>query len=85
MYLYLLWSPLPPQVDMALPGLPLLRYLADTPRTAAWWAATTAAVRDTAAARRGVAPHVLLLGVRGGLLALAALRAGAGHVTLVDT
>jgi hypothetical protein len=60
----------------------LHRVLPDAARMSAWWAATTAAVqvvRDS-----GRSPRVLLLGAKAGVLAVAAIRAGADHVTCVE-
>jgi protein arginine N-methyltransferase 7 len=65
-----------------LPKRYLHRELPDTPRLAAWWAATVAAV--AAVAESGRQPRVLLLGAKAGLLAVAAVRAGAVHVTCVE-
>jgi hypothetical protein len=59
-----------------------LRCLEDTPRQAAMAAAVAAAVRDVEASDRDC--RVLLLGAGAGALALAALEAGARHVTCVE-
>jgi protein arginine N-methyltransferase 7 len=58
------------------------RTLPDSPRMSSWWAATTAAVQ--AVRSTGKTPRVLLLGAKAGVLAVAALRAGAVHVTCVE-
>lgn len=60
----------------------LYRTLPDAPRMLAWWTATSAAV--TAVRAMGRVPRVLLLGAKAGVLAVAALRAGAQHVTCVE-
>ncbi|WIA22755.1 hypothetical protein OEZ86_009712 [Tetradesmus obliquus] len=70
------------QCDIAAPKNYLHRQLLDAPRLSAWWSATAAAVAAVAASGRQ--PRVLLLGAKGGLLALAAVRAGAVHVTCVE-
>ena len=71
-----------PQCAIRAPKHYMYRALPDTPRMSAWWAATTAAVQ--AVHQSGRAPRVLLLGAKAGVLAVAALRAGAVHVTCVE-
>jgi protein arginine N-methyltransferase 7 len=70
------------QCHIAAPKQYLHRQLPDTPRLATWCAATAAAVAAVAGSARQ--PRVLLLGAKAGLLALAAARAGAVHVTCVE-
>lgn len=70
------------QCAIRAPKQYLYRILPDSPRMAAWWNATTAAVQAVRASGR--TPRVLLLGAKAGVLAVAALRAGAAHVTCVE-
>jgi protein arginine N-methyltransferase 7 len=71
------------QEDLLLPTQYLQRRLPDTARSTAWWMAVQQAV--AAVQDQGRQCRVLLLGCGAGLLAVAALRAGAVHVTCVDT
>lgn len=70
------------QCDIKAPKQYLYRVLPDEYRMSAWWAATTAAVQAVQASGRS--PRVLLLGAKAGVLAVAALRAGAVHVMCVE-
>lgn len=70
------------QCNITAPKHYLYRVLPDTARMSAWWAATTAAVQ--AVHDSGRSPRVLLLGAKAGILAVAAVRAGAAHVTCVE-
>lgn len=70
------------QCDIKAPKQYMYRVLPDEYRMSAWWAATAAAVQAVQASGRS--PRVLLLGARAGVLAAAALRAGAAHVTCVE-
>lgn len=72
----------PVQSAIRAPKQYLYRILPDSRRIAAWWDATTAAVQ--AVQDSGRTPRVLLLGAKAGVLAVAALRAGAAHVTCVE-
>lgn len=72
----------PVQYAIRAPKQYLYRTLPDSPRMAAWWDATTAAVQAVRASGR--TPRVLLLGAKAGVLAVAALRVGAAHVTCVE-
>jgi protein arginine N-methyltransferase 7 len=69
------------QADVRAPGRALAA-LADARATSAWAAAVAAAVADVEAG--GADARVLVLGGGAGLAALAALRAGARHVTLAQ-
>jgi hypothetical protein len=70
------------QCAIRAPKQYLYRVLPDSPRMAAWWNTTTAAVK--AVYDSGRTPRLLLLGAKAGVLAVAALRAGAAHVTCVE-
>jgi hypothetical protein len=70
------------QCHISAPKRYLHSQLPDSHRLTAWWTATTAAV--AAVATSGRQPRVLLLGAKAGLLAVAAVRAGAVHVTCVE-
>lgn len=72
-----------PQCHIRAPRRHVARELADAPRLAAWLAATHGAVSAMRVHNRPVC-HVLLLGARSGVLALAALRAGATYVTCAE-
>ena len=71
------------QTDLILPSHYLQRRLPDSHRNTTWWRAVQKAVAAVQA--QGRQCRVLLLGGGAGLLAVAALRAGAAHVTCVDT
>jgi predicted nicotinamide N-methyase len=60
----------------------MYREMPDISRLTAWSNATAQAVQAVHASGR--APRVLLLGAKAGLLAIAAVRAGAVHVTCVE-
>eukprot|EP00775_Hariotina_reticulata_P007705 gene7705-7904_t len=68
--------------DTRAPKQYIHRELPDMPRLTAWSTATAQAVQAVQASGRS--PRVLLLGAKAGLLAIAAVRAGAGHVTCVE-
>lgn len=70
------------QCDIRAPKQYLQRQLPDSFRLTAWRDATVAAVQAVQSAGRS--PCVLLLGAKAGLLALAAVQAGAIYVTCVE-